>query len=269
MSLVKEITSNHNETYKHLKLLATSAKQRRRHGQTLLEGVHLCESYLQHIGRPLMHVFTQSAADSPEVARLIEESESLSSVGVLLGEAKFKLLSSVENGIGIMFVVKTPSSRPPAVLQESALLMENIQDPGNMGAILRTAAAAGIKHVFVSRGSVSAWSPKVLRAGMGAHFAMSIYENCDLSSLIKSAQVPVLATSLGASESIYQKDLSGPSAWLVGNEGQGVSDELMTLGVEAVIIPQNPDVESLNVAAATAICLFEQVRQRSLRGEHN
>lgn len=259
---MKQITSSHNETYKMLKQLATNAKYRRKAQQTLLEGVHLCQSYLEQVGRPVSYIYTDHATEDPEVAKIIQTCEDLSVSGVLLGESNFKSVSAIENGIGLMFVVNVTTPEAQENIQSNALLLENVQDPGNMGTILRTAAAAGIKEVYTSAGSASAWSPKVLRAGMGAHFALKIYENCNLKELVNNSSMPVLATSLEATETIYQKDLTKPTAWLFGNEGSGVSSELLSLNVQKVIIPQNVEVESLNVAASVAVCLFEQVRQQ-------
>ncbi len=258
---MKDITSSHNETYKYLKQLAGSTKRRRLAGQTLLEGIHLCQSYLHHGGEPLLCVYTEVATHDSEAAGVIAACASRGVPSVLLSEGKFRGISTVENGIGIAFAVALPSPQAPAHLTGNVLLLEGVQDPGNMGSILRTAAAADIEEIFISDDSTSAWSPKALRAGMGAHNALRIYENCDLKKFIIDSQVQVLATSLNATETVYQKDLSLPTAWLFGNEGKGVSDELLSLNVQRVIIPQSAGVESLNVAASVAICLFEQVRQ--------
>lgn len=260
---MKEINSTHNDVYKLLKQLATSAKVRRRNSQTLLEGVHLCQSFLQTGKAPLLLVCTRTAAENPEVEIIIAACEKLQVQTVLLSENNFKAISSVDNGIGVMMMAMVPVVEPPACIRENALLLEDVQDPGNAGAILRTAAASGVTEIYTSAGSASLWSPKALRAGMGAHFVLRMYENCDLPTLISNAKVPVLATSLRADETIYEKDLSTPAAWLFGNEGQGVSERLLALDVQKVIIPQNPKVESLNVAASVAICLFEQARQMS------
>lgn len=259
---MKEVTSSYNDTLKNLKQLATGAKYRRREGRTLIEGIHLCQSYLEHVGKPQSYVFGYSGPDNPEVAALMDACDALSTPCIRLSDGHYKSVSTVENGVGIFFVVDIPVHEQPVKLTEGAVLLEGIQDPGNMGAILRTAAAAGINTVYASETCASAWAPKTLRAGMGAHFALTIYENCDLASLIKASDIPVLATTLDATQSIYKKDLTSPVAWLAGNEGQGVSSELLSLNVEKVIIPQNAAVESLNVAAAMAVCLFEQVRQR-------
>lgn len=261
---MKEINSSRNETFKSLKQLVTSPKHRRRSNQTLLEGIHLCESYLATNEWPLMVVYTQRALENPEVQKIATVTYKLGVPSILLDENNFKSISSVDNGIGLVFVISIPKLPTATGIQDNALLLEDIQDPGNLGTILRTAAAAGITDVFTSASTASAWSPKVLRAGMGAHFALQVHEACDLGQLIRGTETRVLATSLLATETIYQRDLSQPTAWLFGNEGQGVSEELLASNVEHVIIPQNQNVESLNVAASVAICLFEQARQRNL-----
>ena len=260
--VVQDIFSTQNDTYKNIKHLATSAKWRRRSKQTLVEGIHLCQAYLSYVGQPQICVVSQSAIENAEVNALIEVLAQGTTV-ILLSDNHFKALSSVENGINILFVVAIPEVDAPAVLDDGALLLEDVQDPGNFGAILRTAAAAGVKTVYASSGCASAWAPKTLRAGMGAQFVLTIHENADLPQLIADSTLQVLATSLEATATIYDHDLAKPTAWLFGNEGQGISRELLQLAVKKVIIPQNPDVESLNVAAAVAVCLFEQARQKA------
>lgn len=260
---MKQVISTHNQTFKHLRQLASSAKYRRKTKQTLLEGVHLCESYLENFGMPEILVYTDLAAEDLEVQRIIEKCRENSVEVILLGEANFRAVSSVENGIGLAFVIDTPEPEPPKYLTKSAVLLEDIQDPGNLGAILRTVAAAGVEQVFTSSASTAVWSPKALRAGMGAHFATEIYENTDLEKLIDDSKIQILATSLDAKKSIYQQDLKGELAWIFGNEGSGVSEKLLSRNIQKVIIPQSQKVESLNVAASVAVCLFEQKRQSS------
>ncbi len=136
-----------------------------------------------------------------------------------------------------------------------------MQDPGNVGSILRSAAAAGIKQVYCSAGTAFCWSPKVLRAAMGAHFVLEIFENVELAALVRASQIAVLATSGYAKQRVYDVDLRQPVAWLLGHEGQGVADDLMALATHRVVIPHAGRVESLNVAACAAVCFFEQLRQ--------
>ena len=136
-----------------------------------------------------------------------------------------------------------------------------MQDPGNVGTLLRSAAAAGIDQVICTKGSASLWSPRVLRAGMGAHFSLQTFENIALEDLLPQFKIPVYVTSSHRSSSLYSKDLRKACVWILGNEGQGVSDYALQ-HAEAVTIPQPGGQESLNVAIAGSICFFEMVRQR-------
>ena len=280
MSL-RSIQSRDNAQYKQLRQWASSAQARRKSGMTLLDGVHLCEAWLQHRGVPALCVVAESALSHPEVAALVAQCESNansnaksksntnSTAGVaecvLLPDALFTPLGQVQHGVGILFAVKVPdaavSGHASPSLQSAALLLDSVQDPGNLGTILRTAAAAGIQQIYCGPGTASVWSPKVLRAGMGAHFVLEIYEDVDLVQLIRQASVPVYATQPDAPKTIYTADLRAPSAWLFGHEGQGVTEQLLALATERLSIPQSAQVESLNVAASVAICLFEQRRQ--------
>src|SRR5690606_2680245 len=141
--------------------------------------------------------------------------------------------------------------------------LEDIQDPGNMGTILRTAAAVGIQRVLLSPGCASPWSPKALRAGMGAQFSVSIYEETDLFRALQNSTLPVLATVLEPdAASLYDTDLTKPAVWLFGNEGQGISEQLARCATQHIYIPQAATaVQCINVSAAAAICLYEQYRQ--------
>ncbi|MEO0317761.1 MAG: hypothetical protein RL404_1438 [Pseudomonadota bacterium] len=257
---IQSITSRDNPQYKQLRQLATSAQARRKAGRTLLDGIHLCDAWLQHRGLPALCVAGEGASRHPEAASLIERCERAGGTCLMLPDALFAPLSQVEHGIALLFVVDTPQA-DAMPLDTSAVLLDGLQDPGNLGSILRTAAAAAVPRIYCGQGSVAAWSPKVLRAGMGAHFVLEIIEDVDLEVLIRDASVPVLATSLQADAGLYDADLSAPSAWLFGQEGRGVSPALLALATQRLIIPQQPQVESLNVAASVAICLFEQRRQ--------
>lgn len=258
---MKAITSRENPLFKELKQLATSAQARRKLGRTLLDGIHLCQAFLDLSGAPLLCIVSESSVSNGEVADIVHRCESAHASCILLPDSMYQVLSQVEHGVGLCFVIDLPQSSAPARVIDSAIMLDNLQDPGNLGSILRSAAAAGIKTVFCSKGTVSAWSPKVLRAGMGAHFLLNIVENADLAAVLASARIPVLATSSYATKRIYDADLGQSVAWLFGHEGQGVSPELLQLATEQVSIPHLGKVESLNVAASAAICLFEQVRQ--------
>jgi TrmH family RNA methyltransferase len=258
---MKSITSRDNALYKELKQLASSSQARRKAARTLLDGVHLCEADLQHAGGPARCIVNEDSRRHDEVAAILEKCEGMGTQCIVLPDSLYQSLSQVENGIGLLFVIDTPAVDVPREIATSAVLLDNLQDPGNLGSILRSAAAAGIQQVFCSRGTVFAWSPKVLRAGMGAHFLLEIFENADLASLLCASKIPVMATSSHAERRIFDVDLRRPVAWLFGHEGQGLSDDLLAHASCQVRIPHVGQMESLNVAASAAICFFEQLRQ--------
>jgi len=260
----KHIMSRDNPVYKDLRQLATSSQARRKAGRTLLDGVHLCEAYLDMLGMPIQCIASESALAGAEVPGVVARCEAGGAATVILPDALYHAVSQVENGVGLMFVIDTPQPAFPRTLDKSAILLDNLQDPGNLGSILRSAAAAGIEYVFCGHGTAFAWSPKVLRAGMGAHFLLKIFEHVDLAPLVAGAAIPVLATSSHATKRLYELDLRGEVAWLFGHEGQGVSEELIAQATERVAIPHLGKVESLNVAASAAVCFFEQVRQKTV-----
>ncbi|MEO7904176.1 MAG: RNA methyltransferase [Candidatus Saccharimonadales bacterium] len=262
---MKSITSSHNPLFKELKAIATTNKARREYGQTLLEGLHLTQSYLDKGLKPELCIVSEASAEHDDVVQVVQRAAGMGVQRLMISNAQYKMLSSVENGIGVLLLVAIPDVSDAPQLSDTALLLDGVQDPGNMGAILRTAAAAGVTTIYCSQTTTAAWSPKVLRVGMVAHVGLTIYESVDLAALVAGASVPVFATTLQATQSIYQADLTQPAAWIVGNEGQGVSDDLLTDAVTQVIIPQSDGVESLNVAAATAVCLFEQRRQAATK----
>lgn len=258
---IKQISSRDNPLYKELRLLAGSSQARKRAGRTLLDGIHLCEAYLENVGDPQICVVGEGVRSNPEVEAILAHCMAHRTACVLLPDSLFKALSQVEHGIDLLFVIDTPQREEAAGIARNAVLLDNLQDPGNLGSILRSAAAAGVKDVYCGPGTAFAWAPKVLRAAMGAHFVLRIVENVDLGQMIDSASIPVIATSSHASERIYDLDLRRDIAWLFGNEGQGVDPALADKATKTVAIPHLGKIESMNVAASAAVCFFEQVRQ--------
>jgi TrmH family RNA methyltransferase len=258
---MKSITSRDNPFYKELKALATNSQARRKAGLSLLDGVHLCQTWLDLRGAPAACVVSESALANQEVAAIVARCESLHAPVTALPDALFGALSQVENGVHLLFLAPTPLPSKAPALVEASVLLDGVQDPGNVGSILRSAAASGIRQVYCSPGTAFCWSPKVLRAAMGAHFVLDIFENVALAPLVRAAQVPVLATSGYAAEQLYALDLRRPVAWVLGHEGQGVSGELLALATHRVAVPHAGKVESLNVAACAAVCFFEGLRQ--------
>lgn len=257
---MKHVTSRDNALFKHLKALATSTHQRRKAGQSLLDGVHLAQAYVAALGQPVSCVVSERHYDHAEVAPLLAQIDSQRVV--VLADALFVQVSGVANGIDLMLVIETPPGHLPARIEEDCIILDGLQDAGNVGSILRSAAAAGIRHAFLGTGCAFAWSIKTLRAGMGANFHLNIVEHCTVDMLAPRLAVPLLATSSHADAAVFDTDLRQPVAWIVGNEGAGVSAAWMERVARTVGIPQPGGLESLNVGAATAICLFEAVRQR-------
>jgi RNA methyltransferase, TrmH family len=257
---MKHITSRDNTLFKQLLKLAQSSRERKKTGRTVLDGIHLIEVYAQSIGLPQIVAVSKSGAEHREVQSLLAKLKPLDPV--LLSDALFHELSGLQTPVGIAAIIATPPAPSPPSRMDFCLLLEDIQDPGNLGSILRTAAAAECKHVFTSHHNVFAWSPRVIRAAMGAHFLLSIYEHQDLVEVVRRFSGKVLATAPSGARPIHAADLRGDLALMIGNEGAGLSSPLLREAHETVTIPL-VGMESLNVAAATAICFYERARQLS------
>ena len=258
---MKLIQSRDNPFYKELVKLSGSARQRSKANQTLLDGAHLLAAYLDS-GQAPRHILLNAAAlRDEEIAALLKRAGDVPVTQ--LDDRLFTELSELKTPTGILALIDLPQTQPDVAQSRFALLLEDIQDPGNLGSMLRSAAAAGCDAVFLSPGCADAWSPKVLRAAMGGHFVLQVYERQDLPEVAQAFAGALLATSLQATRSLYDCDLCGNVAFLVGNEGAGLSDNLLNCATYKITIPMPGKMESLNAAAATAICLFEAVRQRN------
>jgi TrmH family RNA methyltransferase len=259
---MKRIASRHNASYKWLAKLASSSRARRESRAALLDGPHLVAAFRASGGTADTLVASERGYAGEEVRRLFDETPARARL--LLADRLFDTLAQVATPTGILAVVRTPAALPPPAAPETCLLLEAIQDPGNLGSILRTAVAAGVRRVFLGEGSVFAWSPKVLRAGQGAHFFLAIHEAAPLRALAEGFDGTVVTTDPRAPRSLFDLDLAaGPVAWIFGSEGGGVSAALAAVAGARARIPMPGAAESLNVAAAVAVCLFEQVRQRA------
>ncbi|MDO8313546.1 MAG: RNA methyltransferase [Sideroxyarcus sp.] len=260
MSDIKRVTSRDNAFYKSLLKLSSSGRERREAGQTLLDGPHLLRAFLDAGCKPLHLLVNEQATQDAEISALLETCADLPQTQ--LDDALFAQLSELKTPNGLLALIAIPQPALEPSHSQFALLLEDIQDPGNLGSMLRSAAGAGCDAVFLSQGCADAWSPKVLRAGMGGHFALQIHDAADLSGIAHEFTGKILAASLQANKSIYDCNLRGKLAFAIGNEGAGLSPVLLDEVQEQFIIPMPGKVESLNAAAATAVCLFEAVRQR-------
>ncbi len=259
---MKHISSRDNAFFKELFKLAGSSRQRKKSGLAVLDGVHLVQAYLASGHIPQHLIVSETALQDHEVTAVLKKLP-----GVPLTQFDDKLfaeVSELKTPGRVLALIEPTSPSVSSSQSRFCLLLEDIQDPGNLGSMLRSAAAAGCDAVFLSGGCADAWSPKVLRAGMGGHFVLSIHESADLPAVAAAFHGKLLAGTLTAKTSLYDCDLQGKVAFAVGNEGAGLSGNLLAAVSQQVTIPMPGKVESLNVAVAAAVCLFEAARQRGL-----
>ncbi|MFY9510183.1 MAG: RNA methyltransferase [Rubrivivax sp.] len=246
------VSSRENPLLVKLRKLAADATAYRKLGAVWLEGDHLC-SALRARGRPAAQAVIAHSAwqDAPALRELAGWAAKVT----VVADAQFRAISTLESPARIGFVLDAP---PAAAIEPmvATVVLDRLQDAGNVGSILRSAAALGVAQVLAVKGTAALWSPKVLRAGMGAHFALHLVEGLDEAAL-QALQVPLLATSSHAGSVLREAALPRPCAWVLGHEGQGVSAALLERCALQLRIPQPGGEESLNVAAAAAICLYE------------
>lgn len=253
---ILHITSRDNPALVRLRKLATEPGGYRKTGSVWIEGDHLLRAALQRGWQPALVVLTEAAMQDATLAALAESAPR----ALVVPTALFKGLSGLESPAQIGAELTLPAT--PALAPDAAsVVLDRLQDAGNVGAILRSAAAFGVRQVLALKGTAALWSPKVLRAGQGAHFGLSLVEGLEADDLARLA-VPLVATSSHTEHVLHRIQLPSPCAWVMGHEGRGVSAELMARCALTVGIPQPGGEESLNVAAAAAICLYESERQR-------
>jgi TrmH family RNA methyltransferase len=253
------VTSSDNPRFRELLGLAESGRDRRQAGLALIDGLHLIDSYRRRIGAPNQLVVSSSGRHRPEVAAMLA---SLTDVPLLeLSDSLFRRLSTVQSPTDIVALIRIPAVRTTPDNPEACVLLEDVQDPGNLGSILRSTAAAGLRQVYLSAHCADLWSPKVLRAGMGAHFHLDCFAGVDLGGFAATFPGRLIATHLAARQSVFDVDLTGQIGLIFGNEGAGLSRALLDKVASVVAIPMPGQTESLNIAAAAAVCLFERVRQ--------
>lgn len=259
---MKSITSRDNPLIKKVRALSHGGRDRNKLGQTVLDGDHLLHAALDAGMLPREVIVSETALERPPIAAVIARLPSDAGV-VVVPTVLLDQIAPVSNSAGVLAVVDIPKQGNLPTTGD-AILLEQVQDAGNLGTLMRSATAAGICHVVLTAGCAQAWSPKTLRAAMGAHFVCEIHEGIDATEWLDGYQGEVYATALDACAApLFGADLTQPGVWLFGAEGAGLSAGLLERATRKLIIPMPGRVESLNVAAAAAVCLFEQVRQRS------
>ena len=242
------IASRDNPLVRELRKLAQDNHAYRKAGKVWIEGDHLCRAAVARGWRPETAVFGAQAW-----ARFRGEFGDVAARNVVVNDRLLSEISSLESPAPMGFLVvlpQTPTIDPAA----ASVVLDRVQDAGNVGSIIRSAAAFGFDQILAIKGTAALWAPKVLRAGMGAHFGLSLVEGLATED-IRDLRSPVLATSSHAGDFLHRAALPWPCVWLLGHEGQGVSAELEALATARIRIAQPGGEESLNVAAAAAICL--------------
>lgn len=256
----ERIESRQNRLVKDLKRLAESKRARLNAGVVVSEGDHLLRTMLGAGVHPSVVAIAERLASEPSIHSLLMDCEGARCVTI--ADAVFDQIAPADSPAGLLALSPSQTPGVPLDTQVDTLVLEAVQDPGNVGSLIRTAVAAGVRQIVLSPGCADVWSPRCLRTAQGAQWLARIYTDEPLSVFLKTYQSDIAATVLDDGQSLYQQRLIQPIAWLFGNEGQGLTGEIIRLASRRITIPMPGDMESLNVNAAAAVCLFEQVRQR-------
>ncbi len=258
---MKPIASASNPTFRSWLRLASQPREARAQGRALAEGLHLAQAALD-AAVPVEAVLRRKGSGGAEVDRLAAAAVAAGAAGYELAASLYDRISPAEHGAGLMLVIAVFRPPLPARAAGDMVYLDGVQDPGNVGAILRIAAAAGVADVLAAPATAALWAPKTLRAGQGAHFRLRLYEQ------VRPGQMPVavggawIGADARGGEPLWSAPLPpAPVGWIFGAEGAGLSDGARAACGRLVSIPIDPAVESLNVAASAAVCLFERRRR--------
>ncbi len=248
------IRSSQNPVFKSLRRLVEQRRERRAQRLIVLEGVHLVQSLLQAGGEITEYIVREDMCEHAEILHWTQGRHRL------MTEQRLAELSELDSPPPLLALARLPAATVQA--SKHAIWLDRIQDPGNLGTLLRSAAAAGVHEIHLSPGCTDPWSLRCLRAGMGAHFQLQVQESALEQARLSPRQLAV--TCLEQAQSLYQADLRQPTLWVFGNEGEGVRAGLIEAADLRLRIDMQEGMESLNVACAATVCLFEQRRQESL-----
>ena len=248
---ITKITSAQNQTIKKIAKWSTNNKARKADQIVILDGEHLCQEWDKHF-EYLIFTSQYSGTTKFPAKNYIEVPQQLMSK-----------MAPTKSPSGILGVIKKPGANLEKLAESRfVLLLESVQDPGNIGTIIRTAAASGVDTIFMNATCADVWSPKVLRAGMGGHFKLNLVEDVDLLQIKDHFDGPLFGTFMEG-ENLFTTSLPQKCGFIMGNEGAGVSAELKNICDHKINIPMQNNVESLNVAMAAGLCVYEHMRQRN------
>lgn len=255
------ITSLENDKVKHVRALQSRRRVRQREGQIVLEGVRLVEETIRAGQVPLFVLYTEAARADERVQRLLQALHTRGAPCYPVSESVMAACSATETPQGILAVVKLPALAPPQH-PTLTLIVDGVRDPGNLGTILRTALAADVEQVLLTPGTVDPSNAKAVRAAMGAHLHLPLFTYPWERIAPAVATCEVWLADVAGAVPYTAVDWTPPVAIIVGGEASGATPKARALAKGSIYIPMNPRVESLNTAIATAIILFEVVRQR-------
>lgn len=257
---MERISSRQNNLVKSLRRLADSRRARDEAGLVLSEGEHLLRTMLDAGIQPGIVVLADRVSEHESIRSLMQRCTNVRCV--VMDDAIFDQIAPTDSPSGLLALSSVIGALSAPSHDIDTLVLEAVQDPGNVGSLIRTAAAAGIRQIVLSPGCADAWSPRCLRAAQGAQWLVRVYTEQAITDFLRDFEGDVAATVLEGGCSLYAHTLLEPVAWLFGNEGQGLSEKAIALANQRVTIPMPGETESLNVNAAAAVCLFEQLRQR-------
>jgi len=259
---VSLLRSRDNPRVRRWHSLVRDGRMRRAERSAVIEGAHLLAAYLDSGARPRAVLVSESGQVSAEIAALVRRS---GVAPVTLSDALFRWLADTATPAGLAAEIGIPAYAASPALAGDCVFMERIQDAGNVGAILRSAAAFGVRAAVLDSRCADPWSPKVLRAAMGAHFSLSIERCAELAAAVATFGGTTVCATAHGGRALEDIDLRGRVGWILGAEGQGVSAQLARLAAQQATIELAPGTESLNVAAAAAILFHERARRSAPR----
>lgn len=252
------ITSRQNKLVQRWRELGLEGKARKSERAALLEGAHLVTAAL-NAGVPVRHlILSLKGQEKPEHASAVRH---YGKDPIVVSDSVFDFISDTESPAGIAAEIEMPRAKPELAASSGCIFLESVQDPGNVGGILRSAAAFGIADAVLGRGCADPWSPKALRAAMGAHFSLRIADDADLEKVVGAFGGTLVCTAPREGTPIAQAELPRRIGWIFGTEGKGVTRSLAARAALRVTIPMAGLAESLNVGAAAAICFYEASRR--------
>jgi len=263
------ITSTHNEKIKLVRELLSSKKSRVENGLFIIEGVRMAEEAIAAGSSPALALYSRQV--SQDGLRIVEELRQLTPSVEEVSSELLNRISDTRHSQGILLALPLPKNPSPrGTYVKLALALDNIRDPGNMGATLRSAAAFGFEMVFMTAGCTDPFAPKVVRAGMGAHFKLNLFEMSasDITSFCKNINQPSLKILLADATNgqiCWESDLAIPLCLIIGSEAEGATGDLRGIADGIVKIPMQPHTESLNAAVSASILMYEVQRQRKIK----